>query len=202
MAEVPGDWHIAHTKARQEKALASDLLAAGVSYFLPMVERETYSGGRRRRNLYPLFTSYVFFAGPAEAKASVFMTNRVANVLPVEDRDAFVSEVSAIERVLASGDVLDVLPGFPVGERVVVTKGPYQGTVGTVTSDRPWQSIALVISTLGVGAELKINGDFLELLDETPVEPGLAQDLPQASVGGRPARPARLARERIESRER
>ena len=166
VADIPGDWHIAHTKARQEKALAHDLLAAGIDYYLPMVQRETYSGDRRRRNLYPVFTSYLFFAGPPEVRVRVFQTNRVANVLPVADRDRFVREISDIQRVLDAGDVLELVPGFPVGRQVVVTKGPYQGTIGTVTHDRPWTSITLVISTLGVGAELKISGDLLELLDD------------------------------------
>ncbi len=170
VVDVPGDWWIAHTKARNEKALAWDLGALGIDYYLPMLMRETYSGNRRRRNMYPLFTSYVFFAGNHQARYRVLATNRVANVLEVTDRPRFVDEVGAIERVVNTGDMLEIVPGLPVGQRVRVTKGPYEGTLGTVTHDRPWHAITLVISTLGVGAELKINGDLLEPVDppETP----------------------------------
>ena len=164
--EIDGDWWIAHTKARNEKALAFDCHAADIAYYLPMVLKETYSGGRRRRNLYPVFTSYLFFAGDEQARYRVLQTNRVANVIPVQQRDAFVREIAAIQRVLDSGDMLELVPGFPVGRKVIVTKGPYEGTIGTVTHDRPWHAITLIISTLGVGAELKINGDLLELLDD------------------------------------
>ena len=34
--QFPGQWWVAHTKSRNEKALAHDLMAKNVSYFLPM----------------------------------------------------------------------------------------------------------------------------------------------------------------------
>src|SRR5687767_9709054 len=60
-----GPWWVAHTKARCEKAFAADLLARRMAYFLPMLDRVSVSGGRKRHVLMPLFPSYVFFAGEA-----------------------------------------------------------------------------------------------------------------------------------------
>ncbi len=164
VADIPGPWWIAHTKARNEKSLAWDLGSKGVDFYLPMMLKETYSGDRRRKNFYPLFTSYVFFAGDKQTRYDVLTTNRVANVLEVTDRETFIEELTSIERVVEAGDILDLIPGLPVGERVRVTGGPFQGTLGTVTTNRPWHAILLTISALGVGAELKIHGDLLELV--------------------------------------
>ena len=50
-----GTWFVGHTKARLEKAFAWDLHARGVSYFLPMVDKITFSGGRKRHGMSPLF---------------------------------------------------------------------------------------------------------------------------------------------------
>src|SRR5688500_18969133 len=33
IGEVEGDWYVAHTKSRQEKAFAADLLRRGIDYF-------------------------------------------------------------------------------------------------------------------------------------------------------------------------
>lgn len=166
VSDIPGDWWIAHVKARNEKALAHDLAAAGIGYYLPMTERETYSGNRRRRNLYPLFTSYLFFAGTPEHRYQVLTTNRVANILEVHNRDTLVRELTDIEHVINAGDTLELVPSLPIGRRVEVIKGPFQGTLGVVTGNRPWNAITLTIDVLGVGAELKINGDLLELVSE------------------------------------
>jgi len=60
VSELTGQWWVAHTKSRFEKAFAWDLLRRGIGYFLPLVERVRVSGGRHRRVLAPLFPSYVF----------------------------------------------------------------------------------------------------------------------------------------------
>lgn len=166
VADLRGEWWIAHVKSRNEKAFAFDLARKGVGYYLPMQEKETYSGGRRRRNLYPLFTSYVFFCGTPEDRVKAFETNRVANVLPVEDQDGFVRELTTIESAIAAGERVEIVEQLPVGQRVEVTRGPFAGTIGLVTGNRPWSAITLVIPGMNVGAELKINGDLLELVVE------------------------------------
>ena len=60
--DLTGPWWVAHTKARVEKAFAWDLVAAGINYFLPLVRHTSFSGGRKRLGMLPLFPSYVFFA--------------------------------------------------------------------------------------------------------------------------------------------
>jgi len=69
-AQLAGRWAVAHTKPRHEKALAHDLLARGVGYFLPMVESVRFSGGRKRRVLKPLFSSYTACAGCSKSTTS------------------------------------------------------------------------------------------------------------------------------------
>lgn len=46
--ELTGTWWVAYTKPRFEKAFAWDMLSRGIGYFLPMREKITFSGGRKR----------------------------------------------------------------------------------------------------------------------------------------------------------
>ena len=55
LTDLAGTWWVAHTKARSEKALAWDLLRRDIGYFLPLLGRVRFSGGRKRRVLMPLF---------------------------------------------------------------------------------------------------------------------------------------------------
>src|SRR5947208_279392 len=100
VVELQGDWWVAHTKARNEKSLAHELADQNVGYFLPMVERVRISGGRKRRLLLPLFTSYVFFCGSADARYTTLATGRVCQVIPVPDRERLVTELANVERAL------------------------------------------------------------------------------------------------------
>ncbi len=50
-----GQWWVAHTKSRNEKALANDLVTREVQYFLPMAWSITKRSRRTFKSLLPLF---------------------------------------------------------------------------------------------------------------------------------------------------
>src|SRR5207248_10893507 len=81
--ELRGPWWVAHTKARCEKVFAEDLAARKIAYFLPMIERVTFSGGRKRRGMAPLFASYVFFCGNEQDRQAALLTDRLCRVIEV-----------------------------------------------------------------------------------------------------------------------
>jgi len=99
---APGNWTAIYCKPRQEKSLAWDLCRKEVPYFLPMVLRETSSGGRRRRNLYPMFKSYVFFADDYDERLTVSKTNRLVQFVEIDPaaQPSFRSELSSLELTL------------------------------------------------------------------------------------------------------
>lgn len=165
VAELAGPWWVGHTKARFEKAFAFDLLERGIGYYLPMRQRVKVCGGRKRHLLAPLFTSYVFFCGDADARYRALATDRLCNVIPVTDRQKFVAELCAIERMLASGAPLELYPFAAVGMRCRVTAGPREGIVGTVVRREKQISLVLNVSVLGQGLALPIEGDLLEPAD-------------------------------------
>ena len=159
---LDGDWWVAYTKARFEKALAWDLNAAGVPFFLPMVERTAVWGGRKRKVLDALFPSYVFFCGDAESRQSVLKTNRVCHVIPVPQRRQFVTEVDAIHRALVCKQPLALYPHAALGKRCRVAQGAMKGIEGIVVEDRNPAKIVLHVGILGQGASLEIEADLLE----------------------------------------
>src|SRR5690242_16983199 len=85
LSDIHLPWSVAYCKPRQEKALAADLCRLDVSYFLPMVQREISSGGRRRQNLYPLFPSYLFFAGKERERLAALRTDRIVRIIDVNE---------------------------------------------------------------------------------------------------------------------
>src|SRR5690242_894586 len=100
LATVPGTWWIGHTKARCEKAFAVDLTTLNVAYFLPMVERVTFSGGRKRRGMLPLFSGCVFFAGDERVRQQALDTDRLCRVSDVADQSQLIAGMSIVLRLL------------------------------------------------------------------------------------------------------
>jgi transcriptional antiterminator RfaH len=165
VAELVGPWWVGHTKARFEKAFAGELLAKGIPYFLPMVERVKVSGGRKRRLMLPLFTSYVFFCGDLHARYQALTTDRLCQAIPVSDCDGFVAELASLETTLKSGADLELYSFATVGRRCRVRQGPLLGVVGTVMQRDKKTRLVLRVSILGQGASLEIDIDLLEPVD-------------------------------------
>lgn len=165
VAEMPGTWWVAHTKARFEKAFAWDLLRRGIGYFLPLREKVSISGGKKRRVQTPLFASYVFLCGSTEQRHAALATGRLCQAIEVKDQDRFRSQISAIQKALAGQLPMDPYPFAAVGRRCRVTAGPLEGLEGVVVRRDRLARLVLEVSILGQGASVEIDADLLEALD-------------------------------------
>ena len=165
LAELSGRWWVGHTTARFEKAFAHDLLRHEIGYFLPMIQRVTFSGGRERRGMAPLFPSYVFFCGDDSDRQAALATNRLCQSLDVPDQHVLVAELSALEQALAGKALLDPYPFAAVGERCRVKAGPFGGLEGVVVRRGRHTQIVLSVSILGQGAAMEIDAGLLEPVD-------------------------------------
>ena len=164
IADLQGEWYVAHTKARCEKALAWDLLHHGIGYFLPLVERITFSGGRKRRVLKPLFPSYLFFCGDRKDRYVAMTTNRICRAIEVADQPTLTAELAALESVIRGKAPLDLYPRPAVGRRCRVTMGPFEGLEGTMIDGTNSGRLVLAVSFISQGAAMEIDAALLELL--------------------------------------
>ena len=165
LAEIAGRWFVGHTKARFEKAFAWDLLRADVAYFLPMVEKVSFSGGRKRRGMMPLFAGYVFFAGDDETRLTAMKTNRFCQVIPAPDQAGLLLELSSLQKALESKAMLDPYPYAAVGRRCRITAGPFEGVEGIVVQRPGICKLVLQVSMLGQGAAMEIDAAVVESIE-------------------------------------
>lgn len=166
LTELSGTWWIAHTKARFEKVFAWDMLSHGIGYFLPLREKVIFSGGRKRRMMIPLFTSYVFFCGTDEDRYKAMATNRLCQTIEVFDQKQLVQQLARVEKALISKAVIDHYPHLPVGSRCRITSGPMMGTEGVVIERKEGKArMVLEVTILGQGALIEIDADILERTD-------------------------------------
>jgi transcription antitermination factor NusG len=164
---IPGAarWHVIHTRSRQEKALARALTAAGIEHYLPLVRHARVCGHRTRYIDEPLFTSYLFVFGAAEATYLAVATRRVANVVKVADQARFLHEIQQIRRALDHGAELSPCPYLKVGRRARVTSGPFRGIEGMIEDLPKPGRLVLQIEALGRATSLEIDAGLLERVD-------------------------------------
>lgn len=163
--EFAGRWYVLHTRARNEKAVSSDLDRLEIRHFLPLVRHRRTYGGRTRSVEIPLFPGYVFLCGADEDRDAAIRTNRVANILSVADQDRFRDDLRQIYRIVHSDEPVDLYPRLRKGSRCRIVSGTLSGLEGVVLRRRgPWR-IYVAVHFLGQSAELEIDSALLEIID-------------------------------------
>jgi transcriptional antiterminator RfaH len=164
--DFQGVWWVAHTKSRNEKALAWQMQKRNISYFLPLTEKVYRKSRRVFRSMLPLFSGYVFFCGDEPDRLEVLKTNRVAGLLEVKDQQHLITELLPIEKALASGINLAPYAYIKAGQRCRVIAGPLIGTEGLVVSDQNKTRLVLQVDILGKATCLEIDSALLEATGE------------------------------------
>jgi transcription antitermination factor NusG len=181
ISEFTGVWGVAHTKSRNEKALAQDLIRKDISYFLPMSWCVRRIRKRTVRSLLPLFGGYLFFCGDDEERVELLRTNRVANVIEVKDQERLLDELLQIEQALQAGASLSPHKYIKAGQKCRVIGGPLAELQGIVvrapehTTESPEGAVktkstlrlVLQIDMLGQAASVEMDTDMIEVVDES-----------------------------------
>lgn len=160
--DFAGQWWVAHTKSRNEKALANELVRKNISYFLPMRWKLTVRNRRKFRSLLPLFSGYLFFCGDERQRIELLKTNRVANLLEVKDQGKLLAELSQIEQAVQAGVDLTPHKYIKTGQRCRVLAGSLAGLQGIVIKTKTAARLVLQVDMLGQAASVEIDTDIIE----------------------------------------
>jgi transcription antitermination factor NusG len=164
-AEQPR-WWVLHTKPRQEKALARELLHGGIPYFLPLYEyRRRRTGGRLFRSYMPLFDGYLFlYAGRAQRLAALG-THRVVHSIGVADQQRLCYDLRQIKRLLDTNAPVTPEQKLAPGDEVVIRSGPLAGLAGVIVASATGQRFVVRVDFIQRGASV-----VLEDVDVMPRE--------------------------------
>ncbi|UCE98671.1 MAG: UpxY family transcription antiterminator [Planctomycetota bacterium] len=163
--DFSGLWWVAHTKSRNEKALARDLINKDISYFLPMSWKVRRQRGRKIRSLLPLFSGYLFFCGDENQRLEALRTNRVANIIEVKDQEKLLSELLQIEYAIRAGAPLVPHKYIKAGRHCRVIAGPLADLQGIVVDTKSTTRLVLQIDMLGQATSVEIDADTIEVID-------------------------------------
>ncbi len=154
-------WWTIFTKARNEKALARDLLRFEIPFYLPMVPKKNLIRKRVVYSHIPLFGGYVFMFGDADERVRSLTTNRVSTVLEVSDQEQLRGDLNQLRHLIASGAPLTVEERLQPGRPVRIIRGALAGIEGIITQRRGGRRRLLVaVHFLQSGVSVEID-DFM-----------------------------------------
>jgi transcription antitermination factor NusG len=158
-------WWAVYTKARQEKALARDLYAHQIPFYLPLVPRTSLSRGRRIESQLPLFKGYLFILVREEERVETLRTNRISRLIPVEAPENLRRELRQIQQLIARRAPLVVEARLAPGRRVRVKSGAFMGIEGVVEQQRSGYRLIVSVSFLQQSVSVELDDGQIEALE-------------------------------------
>jgi transcription antitermination factor NusG len=160
---VPQDcgWWVLHTRPRQEKAVARQLLAQAVPFYLPTILRRLRIRGRSLNSHVPLFPGYVFLLGNREQRCAALATNRIVRSLPVSNQESLWHDLRQIRRLIATGKPIAAEDRLIPGAVVEISGGPLAGLKGKIIRTAAGRRFVVEVDFIQRGASVTLDDHFL-----------------------------------------
>lgn len=149
VSELTGCIFVAHVMSRMEKSFVYDLIERDIAYYLPLAQRERFSGRKRYYTQEPVFPQYVFVASPkdtedsaAETMARCMATRRVCRNIFVKNQLRMRLDLDNLSHALEVCPRIEQCP-LVEGQQVRITDGPFMNLEGVVL-ERPSSSILVL----------------------------------------------------------
>jgi transcription antitermination factor NusG len=155
-AAQAGQWWVAYTLARQEKALARHLLHWEVPYYLPQCERRLRAGDRWRTSYSPLFSGYVFFNGGLDDRRLALRSNVIVRLIQAPEPEELATQLRSLWLLQTTGAPLVPHAYLGPGDEVEIVDGPLRGYRGVVEREKGRFRLVVSITLLrkSVAAEI------------------------------------------------
>ena len=149
-ASVQHPWYVLRVRANREKSVASLLRDKGFTEFLPLYASYRCWADRTKKLEVPLFPGYVFCRFDAECRLPILTTPHVMHVVGMSGTPeaADEGEISALQRVVTSGLLLQPWPFLKLGERLIIQEGPLRNVEGILTEIKGARNLVLSITLL------------------------------------------------------
>ncbi|HEX8712527.1 MAG TPA: transcription termination/antitermination NusG family protein [Terracidiphilus sp.] len=160
-----GPWQVLHVTANHEKKIAQHLAIRSLDHYLPLYSERSRWSDRYVTLERPLFTGYLFVRCPAQDRLTVISVPGVLRLLG-DSISATVSseEIARIREGLASGCLLRPHYDLPIGTRVRVRRGIFEGAEGIVSEIRHRCKVILTLSVVRQCFSLEVDRDDIDIL--------------------------------------
>jgi transcriptional antiterminator RfaH len=161
-AQAQRRWYVMHTRPRQEKSLARQLLQAEIPYYVPQAVKRWRLRGRVISSHVPVFASYAFVLADRQERISVLATQRIVRPLEVDDQDRLWKDLAQIEKLLACGAPILPEDKLQPGMRVVIKSGVLEGLEGTILRTESGRRFTVQVNFIQRGASVLLDDYVLQ----------------------------------------
>jgi transcription antitermination factor NusG len=173
-------WFVAHTRPRQEKALARYLFARKIAYFAPQYTRPQTPDRRAPKSRLPLFAGYLFIKTDDAGRAEALQSNRIAAPLDVADQARLIDDLRRVRRLVDTQLPLYPEERLQPGKPVRIVYGPLAGLEGLIAGRSGTHRFIVAVDFIQQGVSVQVDARAVEPIDGTPHPPPTTPPRPLA----------------------
>jgi transcriptional antiterminator RfaH len=160
------EWRVLHTRPRQEKSLARELVQKEIRFYLPLVTQQRRVRGRLMNSRLPLFDGYLFLYSDRDAYHEALSTQRVVRGLSVPDQERLWDDLRRLHGLIASGLPVTPEPSLQAGQLVEIASGPLAGLCGRVVRSASGRRFIVEVDFIRRGASVLCDAMSLRPIEE------------------------------------
>ncbi|CAN5326751.1 hypothetical protein BH10PLA2_BH10PLA2_18410 [soil metagenome] len=150
-------WWVLHTKPRQEKSLARELIVRQVPFYLPQTQKRSRVRGRVMTSHVPLFAGYLFLMADPQDRITALTTNRIVNSIAVQDQARLWNDLRQIHKLIATGAPVTPEDKLGPGDVVEIRSGSLMGLRGTILATATGRRFVVKVDFIQRGASVLID---------------------------------------------
>ena len=157
------EWYALQIRPRFEKVASKSLKDKGYEEYLPTYTSKRYWSDRTKNIELPLFPGYAFCKFEVQKRLPILLTPGVLSIVGTGKTPVAISEteISSVQKIIASRLPCGPWPFVEVGERVSVERGPLEGLEGTVIEVKSNLRLILSLPLLQRSVAVEIDRDCI-----------------------------------------
>lgn len=165
-------WYALRVRGRFERLAARSLKAKGYEEYLPFHNVASRWADHVKSLEVPLFPGYMFCRFDCRYRLPILVTPGVLSVVGIGGYPALIKDsvIGSIKQAVASGLPCESLSSIPLGEPVLINRGPLAGLSGTLVRLSSNLRLILALPMLQRSLSVEIDSDCVEQVrTATPV---------------------------------
>ncbi len=159
------NWYVVRTQLRCEKYLSEQFTRKGINHYLPIISHTRKWGRRIAEVKLPLFPNYIFvninrkeYIQILDCEGHLGFVNFGGDLSVVREE-----EINLIQRILGSGEIIEVLPiEWNQGEEVEIVGGKLTGIKAKYLQHTGRNNVMIELQSIGFGLTVNIDLKYLQ----------------------------------------
>lgn len=163
MADLAKSWYALRVKSNRERVTTDALKGKGFAVCLPLYRERGRRADRIQMVDLPLFPGYLFCNFDVSNRLPILTVPGVVHIVSIGKTPQPVdeTEMAAVFAVIKSG--LPVMPAsyLPVGQRIMLDRGPLSGVEGVIVAHKNQEQFIVSVSLLQRSIAVEVDGNWI-----------------------------------------